>query len=727
VAGLGTGVSRRRGGLVALALGVLTTTAMGPVPAVLGGGAAPAAGAAVARDAAPAWEPPALSALGPDVVRLRAADGTVEVDRAARGLRDLVAEVAGTGDLLRFEDLLAAGAQRVGATALFEHEEETPVEPGEFDGELTLPAAAGDLDGDGVDDLVVVTLHLGTGELTLEAVRGADGASLWTRDGDGGFPLLAGDLDGDGAQDLLLYTFDVDETFESGCTTSLLNETCEFSYEAVGPVTVSAVDGRTGDVTWSSTRDISFRVSDRYEQTPIGVEGEFSVAASGLSLVLPVGDLDADGADDLVASELDDLTASFAYEAVFAGAGPVFAFRDVVTTAFDATSRQVRFDGGVASTVYDEFSGAGGAYFPLPLDVDGDGTTELLLNRFRTTASTSDECVFVDTPVLPVGNCSRTVDGQDLEDLELVSGDGTTRWVRGFAPVVHFPSPAGDLDGEGGTDLLVERWPIGPDPDAAPDLQAVGGSTGAVLWDADVDFDTFPIPAGDLDADGADDVLFVSFEFGDDEVALRLDRATGATGERTGVTSRLSSQVDEDGFGAFAFVGTDLRLDTVPGADLVAGLYAFTESGVDGLVVLERGSDATRLRTLTRGDGELFGLVDLDGDGVDDVITSPSIPTELVCFEDEFGEFCFEEPSVESVDLTATSLATDEVLWTLTDVSLYDEFVYALADLDGDGGVELARERSTFEETPDSFRFDIGFTVLRGSDAAPLWSRGRVA
>lgn len=151
------------------------------------------------------------------------------------------------------------------------------------------PRPAGDLDGDGVDDFVIVH-YPGTGGLA--AYRGTDGSPLWTNSKLGAprYPTVTpvGDVNGDGHGELTIAGSD------------------RIGFGSPAPLRL--VDGETGAVLLSVEADV----------------------------LTPVGDVDGDGIGELVtqsASTSPDWTTALVRYRLLTLAGTVLASRDHTATA----------------------------------------------------------------------------------------------------------------------------------------------------------------------------------------------------------------------------------------------------------------------------------------------------------------------------------------------------------------------------------------------------------
>ena len=302
-------------------------------------------------------------------------------------------------------------------------------------------AAAGDVDGDGFGDLAVGECgHAGS---AVHVYRGGPGGpattasqTLTAPDGLAGFGCrlaAAGDLDGDGFADLAVAR--TGEDFSGGL----------YVYR-----------GGAGGLATTTTRIDS----PDYKPSRLG----YSLAG--------VGDLDGDGYDDLVASEID-ASARSGRAHIYRG-GPGGIANDRQTTLLSPDPSGLQYGASVA--------GVG--------DVDGDGYPDFAV------ASPSVST----TPLQPTVHVYRGGPGGIAPSS--APTDLVTSGATGFAVEVE---AAGDVDGDGYSDVIVAS----PSTVTLFRGGAGGPGTSGVAVDA-AGQGTNPrhlAGAGDLDGDGRADVV----------------------------------------------------------------------------------------------------------------------------------------------------------------------------------------------------------------------------
>jgi FG-GAP repeat protein len=538
-------------------------------------------------------------------------------------------------------------------------------------------SGAGDLDGDGLDDVVVGAILASPGGSISAgqaiAFSGASGAVLWTRDGAvagdfAGYSVArVGDLDGDGVEDpaVGVRLGNNGALFDSGRVEVI-------SGASGGPILVvngtaqsdtlgSSLAG-PGDVDGDGVPDILAGAS---EADPGGLTNAGRVllisGASGATLfeflgtgagdrlgfsVAGVGDTNGDGVPDLFAGAPESALAGNGYVRLFSGATGAVLFTVASPLTFEEFGTSV--------------AGAG--------DLNGDGVPDLLVGApnalgvpgFPSITEAGRVQVLSGVGGAPLFNILGTningALGTSVSGFADVTGDGTPEFLSGEPGGFGAPGAArihsgtngaavftvqgqdagdqfgraaaavGDVDGDGREDLVLGA--PNADPGFLPNSGRAtvhSGATGAVLLtvngpSSSAALGTSVAGLGDVDGDGVPDFAVGSpGEFlGSGRVRV-VSTATGAT------LLLLAGSAFGDAFGISVAGTGDLNGDGVP--DLVVGAnqqgssllgatgYARTVSGSTGAVL------STFMGTVAGGrtGAAVAGIGDANSDGVSDV------------------------------------------------------------------------------------------------------------
>jgi hypothetical protein len=370
------------------------------------------------------------------------------------------------------------------------------------------------------------------------------------------------------------------------------------------------------------------------------------------------------------------------------------------------------------------------------------------------------------------------LDGDGLRDL-WGSAEGKLRAIRGETPeawrVLGPFDPAGDLDGDGVPDVLSRGR---SDEKDAKEQAAVGptavarsGSDGRVLWRRPLDpssfhqFTTFPLLGGDLDGDGAPEVVVKSgprspgWNDGPPSFTGPLEVLSGRSGRRLWSAETLlmdpGSARDKGRFQRVA--GLDLRVCETRGQPDMLVFHTLswksdkppevTEfegrkyikvgseledtsiphwqarlarlSGRDGSVkwdvpLLERASPRLSMFNAVLPDVPLREYGDLDGDGRLDAVLD-------VILETTRHQSTATSPRHEAVAsaLKAISLADGKAGWLHRIRSQNpDASTFRLGDLDGDGRAEVV----VLDEPARKDEAAFELAVLDGRDGSTRWT-----
>jgi len=472
-------------------------------------------------------------------------------------------------------------------------------------------SGAGDINGDGIDDLIIGANRAdnnGSDSGSSYVVFGnQDGFSstlnLSSLDGSNGFRLDgvtafdfsghsvsgAGDINGDGIDDLIIGANRADNNgFGSGSSYVVFGRQDGFS----STLNLSSLDGSNG-----------FRL-----------DGAASGNDSGDS-VSSAGDINGDGIDDLIigAPSADNNSRDSGSSYV------VFGSQDGFSPTLDLSSLDgsngFRLDGAVAfDDSGDSVSGAG--------DINGDGIGDLIIgapgaNNDGSRSGSSYVVFGSQNDFSPTLNLS-SLDGNNGFRL-----DGAARLGQSGFSV----SGAGDINGDGIDDLIIGAFRadnnvsdsgssyvvFGSQDDFSPtiDLSSLDGSNGfRIDGAARLGQSGFSVSgAGDINGDGINDLIIGAF---------RAELSSGSSYVVFGSQNGFSPTIDLsrlDGSNGFRLAGAvlgDISGFSVSSAGDING------DSIDDLIIGAPGASNNGSRS--GSSYVVFGMANLDGTNLDDTI-----------------------------------------------------------------------------------------------------------
>lgn len=668
------------------------------------------AGAADDRSVAPRPGLDLMERLSNPLARLRSDGKTGRFAPARERLLDVLAEKPETAAEARDPRRYAAVTRRALAALGIEHLAAGAAATGDLSTSaattvIRVAIGAGDLNGNGRDDLLELetTLDTGTFEIisgTMRARGGAKGRNLWERPivADELFLIPAGDLTGDRKHDLLTLELFVGKLGgQGGC----VEITCAGTFSTSFRWVLQILSGANGRPIWSKAYDGS------YVEAGGGAFGGlaplYAGAAGGAvvvrnAVVLPMlsGDHDGDGTPDVIVDAIDILEV-FGFGDVFSetGAGG-FVFAGQVATATRAEVAR----GRNGRTLYERAAAPqlGVSYLWSPGDAVGSATADLFWEDA--------------TWVGPLFACTYAADEFNCNGLyvpritaEMIDGATFATAWRAERPVGtdgFFFSLGGDLDGDGADDLTFLAF--GEEGIAS---HMVSGRTGATLWS------TQQIVLGAIGGTPGGPPLVLTVDDSElfESSTFSLRRLDGRTGEEVFSTS-YAVEVPGEWWELFIFI----ELWILPDADAdgvddpFVQITVYAGSAVRVETVLESGAGGARLFERT-ADRELFSipLADMDGDGVTDLLDVDITPHRR-SFD---------------IDLSGRTMPDGAVLWTrpLRLFPSFFAFVETTGDLSGAGGQDTVL--NIIQDTPT--RVESAVQVVEQRTGSTLWQLGKLS
>ena len=467
-------------------------------------------------------------------------------------------------------------------------------------------SSAGDVNGDGFDDVIVGTRYdgpssresgesyvvfgsaAGVGTNGVLGVASLDGTNGFRLDGIDWFDQFglavasAGDVNGDGFDDVIVGAPRADPNSDGstyGSGTARAGE----SYVIFGSATGIGTNGVMSVATLNGTDGFRLAGTGR---------GDFSGDS-----VSSAGDMNGDGYDDVIVgapfARTENGISTGEAHVVFGSARGAGSNGTLSLDALDGTNGFHIVGASSSDRFGTSVSSAG--------DVNGDGFDDVVIGANGADPDDDDEA---GTSYVVFGSATGVGSGGVLDVSALNGTDGfRINGIDRFHNVGISVSGAGDVNGDGFDDVIVGSYRYSPlnGRTSASEAYVVFGSAGGIGTNGVLDLEALDGTNGFvIEGGGADDLLGLRVsEAGDMNGDGFSDVVVGAMGTETNGGSDTGASYVV--FGSATGIGVNGRLD-------VTGLDGFNGFRLDGIDVGDRAGSS------------VSGAGDVNGDGYDDLI-----------------------------------------------------------------------------------------------------------
>jgi hypothetical protein len=472
--------------------------------------------------------------------------------------------------------------------------EPVQMEPVEMEAQFSAwTTPAGDLDGDGVTDVLVYEVDVEWTHVRTTALSGADGAVLWVMDGPRAAWPAGRDLDGEPGDDLVAVSLLRREARGEGCEED--PEWCD-AMEVDVAWRVAVLDGATTQTRWQHDIEGWWR----YDEDDTGWEmtsDSFSIWTAVTTT--PTGPALAVERSGRLRATLTTTSGVVVEEVV-----TEHRARETVTVELldgaDGTVSGRIVHGPVASDY--------AWYWPAALRDDGVDDALITVNLAPDVVTRCTRVIVLTLSCASeqeedYGSRSTLVDGRSLEP----------RWeLEAWASQL-----GADLDGDGVNDMTTWEWEVW----GAPTSTVHSGSTGEPLLSIAGVHSIRPL-AADLDGDGIHDLLTYAPTNNENEHGVRVQRRSGRTGALLFETAHTGTTSPGEHASTYASLIPDVGGDGVGDILVTTARYREDPWSYGREHIVEDGATGVHLWSVPFEEGwsYLLPLGDVDGDGAAEVV-----------------------------------------------------------------------------------------------------------